>query len=97
MNNKSESIEIKRRRLLFRSKHRGTKEMDILLGDYFDKNLENFSIEELKKCEEILDQPDDSLYRWALARVPVPQKLLSSVLIGFIESVRRRGDSNFSE
>ena len=39
----NETIEIKRKRLLFRSTHRGTKEMDILLGGFDSVNMSRLS------------------------------------------------------
>lgn len=91
MDNRSENIEIRRKRLLFRSKHRGTKEMDILIGGYYEENMESFSSEELTEFEAVLEYPDDNLYAWALGRASVPAELLSPVLQGFIDSVKRRG------
>lgn len=91
MDNQSQNIEITRKRLLFRSKHRGTKEMDILLGGYYEDHMSKFSAEELKEFEAILEYPDDDLYAWALERAAVPEELMTSVLSGFIDSVKRRG------
>ena len=91
MDNRSESLEIKRKRLLFRSTHRGTKEMDILIGGYYEKNMESFSLEELTEFEAVLEYPDDNLYSWALERDPVPPEFSSPVLQGFIDSVKRLG------
>ena len=94
MDNRSESLEIKRKRLLFRSTHRGTKEMDILIGGYYEENMERFSPEELNEVEAILEYPDDNLYSWAVERAPVPLEFSSPVLQSFIDSVKRRGGSS---
>ncbi len=94
MGGKSEDIEIKRKRLLFRSKHRGTKEMDILLGGYYEENMECFEIVELAEFEKLLEFPDDDLYAWSVGRSPVPENVSSPVLDKFIQSVRRRGGSS---
>lgn len=91
MADQTESNEIKRKRLLFRSKHRGTKEMDILLGGYYEANMDIFSESELSLFEALLNEADDDLYAWALGRTPVPETADSPVLRGFIESVRKRG------
>ena len=91
MADQTESSEIKRKRLLFRSKHRGTKEMDILLGGYYEANMSSFSEAELMLFEALLNEADDDLYDWALGRIPVPDAVDSPVLQGFIESVRARG------
>ena len=41
------NTEIIRKKILFRSWHRGTKEMDLILGTYADNNLSNMSYDEL--------------------------------------------------
>ena len=91
MEERSEDLEIKRKRLLFRSKHRGTKEMDILLGGFYEENMHGFREEELAEFEHILELPDDDLYAWSVGRQPVPEGLMSPVLEAFIESVCQRG------
>ena len=91
MEERSENLEIKRKRLLFRSKHRGTKEMDILLGSFYEENMHGFREEELAEIESILELPDDDLYAWSVERQTVPEGLASPVLEAFIESVRQRG------
>lgn len=93
MENQTESVETRRKRLLFRSKHRGTKEMDILLGGYYETKMQEFTIEELDVFEALLNEPDDDLYAWALGRVEVPVECDSPVLRGFIDSVKNRGSS----
>ena len=49
------------KKLLFRSSHRGTKEMDIVLGGFFEKNCNNLSIKDLKEFERLLDFSDKIL------------------------------------
>ncbi len=91
MEERLEDLEIKRKRLLFRSKHRGTKEMDILLGGFYEENMHKFHEAELAEFEHILELPDDDLYAWSVGRQSVPESLVSPVLEAFIESVRQRG------
>ena len=91
MEERSENLEIKRKRLLFRSKHRGTKEMDILLGSFYEENMYEFREEELAEIERILELADDDLYAWSVERQSVPEGLASPVLEAFIESVWQRG------
>lgn len=91
MMNSPDLREIRRKRLLFRSRHRGTKEMDILLGGFAEDSLGRFSDSELDQFERLLNEADDDLYGWALERMPIPDGAEDSVLRSFIESVRRRG------
>jgi succinate dehydrogenase flavin-adding protein (antitoxin of CptAB toxin-antitoxin module) len=49
------------KKLLFRSSHRGTKEMDIVLGGFFKKNCNVLSKKELDEFEKLLDFSDKIL------------------------------------
>lgn len=61
---KDENIEIRRKRLKFRSWHRGIKEADILLGSFADKFLEEMSTDQLDKYENLLREADSDLVAW---------------------------------
>ena len=56
--------EILKKQLIYRSTHRGTKEMDILLGNFVKKHIDHFTDGELKELEQILVIEDEILYRW---------------------------------
>ena len=91
MTGKIETIEIKRKRLLFRSTHRGTKEMDILLGGFYEANMSRFSEDQFNEFEGLLEIPDDDLYGWAMGRMDIPGEFDTQTLRDFIESVQSRG------
>ena len=61
---KTESIEIRRKRLKFRSWHRGIKEADILLGSFADQFLNDMTEEQLDKYETLLREADSDLVAW---------------------------------
>ena len=63
---------IRRKRLLFRSWHRGTREADLLLGSFADRHLGGFGAAELAHYEALLEVPDPDLYDWVTGRAPVP-------------------------
>lgn len=77
---KVETLENKRKRLSFRAWHRGTREMDLLIGSFADRNLGNFGESELIEFEEILCQNDPDVYDWVSGQKPVPEERKSSVL-----------------
>jgi antitoxin CptB len=52
------------KRLKFRSWHRGTREMDLLLGSFADAHLTAFTPDELDQYEALLLQSDPDLYGW---------------------------------
>ncbi len=61
MNNDIENF---KKRLIYRSQYRGTKEMDKLLGSFVQKNINNLNISELKELEKFLSIDDDTLYKF---------------------------------
>ena len=69
---KDESIEIRRKRLKFRSWHRGIKEADILLGSFADKFLDELTKEQLDAYETMLREPDSDLVAWITGDKPAP-------------------------
>jgi len=69
----AEAIEIRRKRLLFRSWHRGTRELDLLLGPFAERHLSSFSGPELDRYEALLACEDARLFDWvARGEVPPP-------------------------
>ena len=56
--------EILKKQIIYRSTHRGSKEMDILLGNFVKKHINNFNDDELKDVEKILFIDDEILSRW---------------------------------
>lgn len=64
--------ETRRHRLQFRSWHRGTKELDLILGPFADATLAGMSDAELDQYEALLTEPDPDVYDWVAGRAPVP-------------------------
>ena len=70
-------IDNKRRKLIFRSDHRGTKEMDLLLGTFAKKHVPHMSESELDQFEEILKENDPNLYNWITGKEEEPDNVKS--------------------
>ena len=66
------SQDTRRRRLLFRATHRGTRENDFLVGGFVSTRLAGFSADELADPELIMDLPDPALSDWLTGRRPIP-------------------------
>lgn len=64
--------EIRRKRLRFRSWHRGTRESDLILGRFADAYLGGFGTEQLDRYEALLECADADLYDWVAGRAPPP-------------------------
>jgi len=62
----------RRDRLRFRSKHRGTNEMDLLLGSFADAHIVGFTIDQIEQYEAILSHSDPDLYNWITGGEKVP-------------------------
>ena len=62
----------RRRRLLFRANHRGTRETDILVGGFVTRRLHGFSDDEVTALEAIMELPDTWLAEWLTGRTPIP-------------------------
>ncbi|NBO19910.1 MAG: succinate dehydrogenase assembly factor 2, partial [Proteobacteria bacterium] len=60
------------KKLIFRSWHRGTREMDLLLGRFADAYLPAFTPMQLEAYAAILELPDPDLYNWITGLEPVP-------------------------
>jgi antitoxin CptB len=64
----TDNSDIRRKRLLFRSWHRGTKETDLLLGSFAERHLAGFSEAQLDRYEALLDSGDGDLFDWITGR-----------------------------
>ena len=58
----SVGLDDRRKRLLFRCWHRGTREMDLILGRFADHEIAALSDGELTELERLIDVPDPDLY-----------------------------------
>lgn len=55
---------ILKKQIIYRSSHRGSKEMDILLGNFVKKYIDEFSYKDLVDLEKILFIEDEILRMW---------------------------------
>ena len=78
--------EILKKQIIYRSNHRGSKEMDILLGKFVKKYINQFDNEDLKNLEEVLFIDDEILYRWYFnndKNNTIPNNKISKMLKNF--------------
>jgi antitoxin CptB len=68
----SDGLDARRRRLLFRSWHRGTREADLIMGRFADAHIDRLSEAELAEYERLLDALETDLLGWMTGRSPVP-------------------------
>jgi antitoxin CptB len=74
------ALDIRRKRLLFRSWHRGTKETDLLLGSFAERHLPGLSEAQLDRYEALLEENDAVLFDWITGRAPPPAEHDSDVM-----------------
>jgi antitoxin CptB len=58
----SGGLDDRRKRILFRCWHRGTREMDLILGRFADAEIATLKEDELLQLERLIDVPDPDLY-----------------------------------
>ena len=56
--------DILKKQIIYRSTHRGTKEMDLLLGNFVKKNIHIFTESELNDLENLMKIEDEILQKW---------------------------------
>ncbi len=57
----TDDLEVRRRRTLWRATHRGTKELDILIGTYAAEHLNGMDAAELTRFEAFLSEQEKEL------------------------------------
>ena len=67
----SEGLDPRRRRLLFRSWHRGIREMDIVYGRFADAQIAMLSEPELDDYEKLLELRDQQVFDWVFGAQPL--------------------------
>ena len=62
----SDGLDARRRRLLFRSWHRGIREMDLVYGRFADAQIAALSEAELDDYERLLELRDQQVFDWVI-------------------------------
>ena len=76
-----EDLDLLRKRLLYQSQHRGTREMDFILGGFAQKHLDSMNYKDLKKFEALLAFPDQEIYGWVFKKTPVSTHTFRGLMI----------------
>ena len=66
---------VKRREILFKCTHRGTKELDLLLGSYVKKYINSMNFNDLNDLNTILNFPDSYLFKVLTNKISVDKKM----------------------
>ena len=58
------NIDLLKKKIIYRSNYRGTKEMDKLLGSFTKKYIDKLNLKDLADLEKLLDIDDTNLYNY---------------------------------
>lgn len=75
----SADLDPRRRKILFRSWHRGTREMDLIMGRFADVHIGDFTEVELDDFERLIEVPDRDLFAWVTSKAETPANYDTSV------------------
>lgn len=68
-----------RKKLLYRSRNRGCRETDILLGKFAENELNRLSAHELGLFERFLDEYDGDIYKWLTGQANMPDEYKNNI------------------
>ena len=71
--------DLRRKRILYRATHRGTKESDAIVGGFFTVAAANLPDEKLDEADALLDEADLDLIDWVMGRTPIPERWRNSL------------------
>lgn len=92
--NEQADLDNRRKRLIFRSWHRGTREMDLIMGTFAEANVLKMDAAELDLYEELLHTPDPDVYDWVSGQKPVPANMLNPVVEKLLQHDVARAKDN---
>lgn len=73
-----DGLEIRRKRALYRANHRGTKELDLILGRYANERVRGMNEVQLLAFEQFLALPDTDIDQW-IRGFAAPDGVVASV------------------
>ncbi|MDE0059244.1 MAG: succinate dehydrogenase assembly factor 2 [Defluviicoccus sp.] len=75
-----QDLDARRKRILFRSLRRGTKESDLVIGGFAESVLPRLDAAQLDALEALLERPDPELLGWVIGLRPVPAEFDTDVM-----------------
>lgn len=77
---KDEELQVRQKRLIYRSKQRGWLEVDLLLGTWANQNVPHLSLEQLDEYESFVNQETIDIYNIITLRLDVPDELKGTIV-----------------
>ncbi|WP_245895387.1 succinate dehydrogenase assembly factor 2 [Devosia submarina] len=85
-----EDISMRRKKLRYRAWHRGTREMDLVLGPYADAHTENMDDAALDRLEALMSEEDPPLLKWVMGQETPPDHIDKAFLAEVIADHQAR-------
>jgi antitoxin CptB len=79
-------LEIFKKKLVYRAAYRGTKEMDILLSSFVNKNIESFNKNQLIELDKFLNFEDEiilNFYHHNIVEKQIDKNIISLIFKNF--------------
>lgn len=90
MTRSSADLDPRRRKALFRAWHRGTREMDLVLGSFADDHIGTLEEADLAEFEKLLDVLDTELFQYVSGELPIPAEHDTKLFRRIIDHRRHR-------
>ena len=65
-------MDMRRKRLVYRSNYRGFKEADLILGGYAKAHIDTMTDADVLMFEDLLNAKDHDIYGWIMGTLTVP-------------------------
>jgi len=76
----TEPLTVRRKRLTYRSRYRGSLESDLFFGRFADAYIERLDERQLDRYEALLEEGDQDLFAWISGRAAAPREHDNDVL-----------------
>jgi antitoxin CptB len=83
-------MDSRRKRLLYRATHRGTKEADLIVGGFFGEAAAALPEGRLNEAEALLEEADPDLMDWVFGRKPLPARWQGTMMDDLIAYGRKK-------
>ncbi|MBB5045654.1 antitoxin CptB [Rhodopseudomonas rhenobacensis] len=84
----SGDLDVRRKRLLFQCWHRGTREMDLILGQFADAEIGTLTDHEVDELEQLIELTDHELYAAVTGDAALPAQFQG----GLFERIKTYGN-----
>ena len=85
-----------RRRARYRAWHRGTKELDLIMGRFCDEHVMGFDERDLACFEQVMENAETLLQAWLMGQVEIPEGEQGRMLCMIRDFYLQRGRGNES-